>query len=48
MDKAKKLAEEAKDRERMARIVKRHQKPPEKETRPKEIGQAVAQNHQRN
>lgn len=34
MDKAKKLAEEAEDRERMARIVKRHQKPTKKEIRP--------------
>jgi hypothetical protein len=43
MDKAKKLAEEAEDRERMARILKRHQKPAKKETRVKEISQAVAQ-----
>ena len=43
MDKAKKLAEEAEDRERMARILKRHQKPAKKETRLKEISQAVEQ-----
>jgi hypothetical protein len=39
--KAKKLLEQAEDRERMARIVKRHQKPAEKETRRKE-SQAAA------
>ncbi|HEU5415308.1 MAG TPA: hypothetical protein VFW31_16190 [Candidatus Angelobacter sp.] len=43
MDKAKKLAEEAEDRERMARILKRHQKPAKKETRRKEVSQALAQ-----
>jgi hypothetical protein len=43
MDKAKKLAEEAADRERMARILKRHQKPAKKETRRKEISQAAPQ-----
>lgn len=32
MDKAQKLAEEAEDRERMARIVKRHEKPAKKTT----------------
>jgi hypothetical protein len=32
MDKAKKLAEEAEDRERMARILKRHEKPAKKKT----------------
>jgi len=32
MDKAQKLAEEAQDRERMARIVKRHEKPAKKNT----------------
>jgi hypothetical protein len=32
MDKAQKLAEEAEDRERMARIVKRHEKPGKKNT----------------
>ena len=42
--KAKKLLEQAEDRERMARIVKRLQKPAEKETRRKESSQAVAQN----
>jgi hypothetical protein len=39
MDKAKKLAEEAEDRERMARIVKRHQKPAKKETRREDVDQ---------
>ena len=33
MEKNKRLAEEAEDRERMARIVKRYQKPAKKETR---------------
>jgi hypothetical protein len=32
MDKAKRLAEEAEDRERMARILKRHEKPVKQET----------------
>jgi hypothetical protein len=44
MDKDKKRAEEAEDRERMARIVKRHQKPAarKKTARPAEANQAPA------
>lgn len=34
--KAKKLLEQAEDRERMARIVKRHEKPSERKTTPRE------------
>ena len=34
MEKNNRLAEEVEDRERMARIVKLHQKPAKKETRP--------------
>jgi len=41
--KAKKLLEQAEDRERMARIVKRHQKPAQKTTRQQEANQAAAQ-----
>lgn len=42
MDKDKKLAEEAEDRERMARIVKRYQKPAGKETRADDEAAATA------
>ena len=41
--KAKKLLEQAEDRERMARIVKRHQKPAQKTTRQQDANQAAAQ-----
>jgi hypothetical protein len=42
MNKAEKRAEEAEDRERMARIVKRHQKPAKKEPRREELDQPAA------
>ena len=41
--KAKKLLEQAEDRERMARILKRHQNPAKKETPRQEVNQAAAQ-----
>ena len=44
MEKNKRLAEEAEDRERMARILKRHQKPAKKETRPDDEAAATIVN----
>jgi hypothetical protein len=42
MNKAERRAEEAEDRERMARILKRHQKPAKKEPRREELDQPSA------
>ena len=42
MEKNKRLAEEAEDRERMARIVTLHEKPATKETRPGDQAAATA------
>jgi hypothetical protein len=44
MEKNKRLAEEAEDRERMARILKRHQKPAKRETRPDDEAAATIVN----
>jgi hypothetical protein len=42
MEKNKRQAEEAEDRERMARILKRHEKPAKKEAHPEDVKQPAA------